>query len=130
MQILMIAGTVGKDATLRTTQGGDDVLSFSVAVDNGKDKDGNRRDATWYDASMWGKRARSLRDHIVKGTKLTLTGRPTARAHEGKVYLGISVDDLTFQGGAPQRDTPREQPSGMGAGGRQSVNDMDEEIPF
>ena len=99
MQILMIAGNVGKDAVLRRTGGGDAVLGFSLAVDNGKDKNGNKRDSTWYDCSVWGKRAESLERYITKGSKLALTGRPTAREHEGKVYMGISVNELTFMGG-------------------------------
>jgi len=128
MQSLTIAGNVGKDATHRTTQNGDSVLSFSLAVDNGKDKDGNRRDATWFDCSIWGKRADSLKSHIVKGTKLVLSGRPTARAHDGKAYLGISVSELTFMGGTePSRSQagadpePRREPSRA---------DLDDEIPF
>lgn len=100
MQILTIAGNVGKDAVLRRTQGGDAVLGFSLAVDNGKDKDGNSRPATWFDCSVWGKRAEALEKHIVKGTKLALAGRPSARAHEGKAYLGITVEQLTFMGSA------------------------------
>ena len=103
MQVLIIAGNVGKDAELRRTNSGDAVLGFSLAVDNGKDKNGNKRDATWYDCSIWGKRAESLQNYITKGTKLTLTGRPTAREHNGKAYLGISVNDLTFMGGSQQR---------------------------
>ena len=37
---MTIAGNVGKDAVLRRTGNGDSVLSFSVAVDQGKDKNG------------------------------------------------------------------------------------------
>lgn len=118
MQKLIIAGNVGKDAELRRTQGGDAILNFSLAVDNGKDKP-----ATWYDASIWGKRGESLEAHIKKGNKLTLIGKPTVRVHEGKAYLGIMVDDLTFMGGA--------KGDGYGAGGRPSArDDMDSEIPF
>jgi len=87
-------------AVTQNFNNGDAVLGFSVAVDNGKDKSGNKRDATWFDCSIWGKRAESLERHITKGSKLTLTGRPTAREHNGKVYLGISVNDLTFMGGS------------------------------
>ena len=132
MQILMIAGSVGKDATLRRTQGGDAVLSFSLAVDNGKDRDGNRRNSTWYDCSIWGKRAESLERMITKGTKLVLTGRPGAREHSGKAYLQISVDQLTFQGGGERRDNSGSQDygdSGYGAGGRPS-DDLGDDIPF
>lgn len=105
MQQLTIAGNVGKDAVLRRTQGGDAVLGFSLAVNNGRDKDGNDRPATWYDCSIWGKRAESLERHITKGTKMVLQGRPSARAHEGKAYLQISVDELEFMGGGSQSDS-------------------------
>lgn len=126
MQILTIAGTVGKDAVLRTTQGGEPVLSFSLAVDNGKDANGNKRDATWFDCSIWGKRATSLQNHIAKGSKLTLSGRPTARAHDGKAYLGLTVNELSFQGGGQRQD---DEPRGNQGGS--SRNDMDDsEIPF
>jgi len=125
MQQLIIAGNVGKNAELRRTQSGDAVLGFSLAVDNGKDASGNKRDATWYDCSIWGKRAESLQNHITKGTKRVLTGRPTAREHNGKAYLGISVNELTFMGGgseggtqyrehdAPQQHQPRELPDDL-----------------
>lgn len=113
MQVLIIAGNVGKDAVLRRTQNGDAVLSWTLAVDNGKDAQGNRRDSTWYDCSLWGKRAEALERHIVKGSKLTLQGTPTVRAHDGKAYLGIRVQELTF-GGSPRGDN---QQQGQGHGG-------------
>lgn len=135
MQQLTIAGNVGKDPILRTTQGGDSVLGFSLAVDNGKDANGNKRDATWYDCALWGKRATALQGHISKGTKLVLTGRPTVREHEGKAYLGISVDGLTFMGGGKsdggeQRGYDQSPPSGQGAPSGGERNDMDDNIPF
>jgi len=140
MQTLIIAGNVGKDAELRNTQGGESVLNFTVAVSNGKDKDGNDRPATWFDCSLWGKRADSLKSYITKGSKLTVRGRPTARAHDGKAYLGLTVDDLTFMGSTGQRDdssqrqssqaraADRSQRPGGGYGGGRS--DLDDEIPF
>ena len=108
MQTLIIAGTVGRDAALRQA-GGKDVLNFSVAVDNGKDKSGEKRQPTWIDCALWGDRAAKLERHITKGKKLTLTGRPTVRAHEGKAYLGMDVSDFTFQGGGESNDSFRGQ---------------------
>lgn len=153
MQKLVIAGNVGKDAVLRRTQSQDAVLNFTLAVDNGKDASGNDRPATWYDCSIWGKRGEALERHITKGKKLTLFGRPTARAHDGKAYLGISVDDVTFQGGgSPSGDRGQsgggydQSPEGYGGhhsqgshgggygraptGGAGGAADMDDEIPF
>lgn len=132
MELLIIAGTVGKDAELRRTGNGDAVLGFSVAVDLGKDKSGNKREAKWYDASIWGKRAESLQSYITKGTKLTLQGRPTAREHNGKAYMGIVVGEISFQGGSQQRQT-----DGGGYrtadgydGGSSHDPSLDDEIPF
>lgn len=132
MQRLFIAGNVGKDAELRHTTGGDAVLGFTVAVDNGKDKP-----ATWYDAAIWGKRGEAVASYIRKGMKITLIGRPTVRVHEGKPYLGISVDDFTFQGGGKRDDetAPGDYPPPSGGskpptGGAGGVNDIEDEIPF
>lgn len=130
MQTLIIAGTVGRDAELRRTNNGDPVLGFSVAVDNGKDKSGNKRDATWFDCSVWGKRAESLERHITKGSKLTLTGRPTAREHNGKVYLGIAVNDLTFMGGSNGSSGSRDDGYGQRQDQGYQSNDLDDDLPF
>lgn len=133
MQKLIIAGNVGKDAVLRRTQAGDPVLGFSVAVNNGKDKDGNERPATWFDCSIWGKRAESLERHITKGTKLTLEGRPTCREHDGKAYLGVSVNDLTFMGGGSRSEGGgymADQSGGDAPAGGYGGADLDDEIPF
>ncbi len=123
----MIAGNVGKDAQLRTLDSGDKVLNFSVAVSNGKDKDGNRRDSTWFDCALWGKRAESLERYITKGTRLVVTGRPQAREYEGKVYLGCRVDELTMLGGGSDRGE-----GGGSSSGQQTPppDDVDDEIPF
>lgn len=104
MQMLIIAGNVGKDAVLRRTNNGDAVLSFNVAVDNGKDKSGNRRDSTWVRCSIWGKRAESLENFVKKGAKLTLTGRPGVDVYEGNASLTLSVQELTFMGGNQTRE--------------------------
>lgn len=150
MQVLIIAGNVGKDAVLRRTQDGEPVLGFSLAVDNGKDRDGNPRQSTWYDCAVWGKRGEALQHHIVKGLRLTLSGRPTAREHDGKAYLGIAVDELTFMGGGNSDRDERSDRSGGDYGARSSggeasqqsqpqrqpaqapqfSRDMDDDIPF
>lgn len=136
MQVTMIAGNVGKDAELRRTGNGDAVLGFSVAVDNGKDKNGNKRDSTWYRCSVWGKRAESLERYITKGSKLVLSGRPGVNIYEGRGSLTLSVQELTFMGGSQDRqdggsgsrdDGYGQDRDGGYGGGR---DDLDEEIPF
>ncbi len=123
---MTVAGNVGRDAQLRRTQGGDPVLGFSVAVDMGKDKNGNKRDAVWVKCSIWGKRAESLETYITKGTKLVLTGRPGVDVYEGKGSLTLSVNDLTFMGGSQQRSD--EDRGGYDA--PPPGEDIDSDIPF
>lgn len=122
MLTMTIAGNVGKDAVLRNTQGGDPVLGFSIAIDNGKDKNGNKRDSTWVQCSIWGKRADTLSSHIVKGTKLVVSGKPSVDVYEGKGRLTLSVQDLTFMGGTKERSEQESQTN--------SRADLDDEIPF
>lgn len=130
MQKLIISGNVGKDAVLRRTQDGEPVLGFSLAVSNGKDRDGNDRPATWYDCSMWGKRGEGLSNHIKKGTRLILEGRPTARVHDGKAYLGINVDELEFTGGSSgERQERQPEPQRWDSYGNMH-DDMNDEVPF
>lgn len=121
MNRLIIAGTVGKDAVLRRTQNGDPILGFSVAVDNGKDKE-----STWYDASIFGKRGQALENYIIKGTKLTLSGRPTVRVHEGKAYLGVMVDDIALQGGGKAQSRQESDSYGNSP----AHFDLDDAVPF
>jgi single-strand DNA-binding protein len=119
----MIAGNVGKDAVLRRTGNGDAVLGFSVAVDNGKDKNGNKRDSTWYSCSIWGKRAESLENYIKKGTKLALTGRVGVDVYEGRGSLTLNVSELTFQGGGQQGEQ-------RGYDAPPVNDDLGDDIPF
>jgi single-strand DNA-binding protein len=123
MQKLTLAGTIGRDGELRQTQGGEPVLGFSLAVDNGKDKNGQKRDATWYDCTFWGKRATSLEPYMKKGMKLALTGRPTVRVHNDKPYLGCSVDDFTFMGGGDRSQSTQQKVD-------YNAPVSDDEIPF
>lgn len=133
MQIITIAGNVGKDPVLRRNQGGDPILGFSVAVNNGKDVP-----PTWYDVSIFGKRAMTLDPLIGKGSRLTVNGRFSTREHEGKTYLQVNASEITLQGGSQQsgqqsrqsqqsrkQDEPQRQ-----TGGGSFTQDMDDDIPF
>ncbi len=126
MDTLTIDGTVGRDAEIRQTQGGDKVAGFSVAVDRGKDRNGEKI-TIWYDCSLWGKRADALGPYVTKGTRVAITGRPGARQHEGKIYMQCSVDQITLLGGGSQREE-RQQPDNYQAPEPSGFGDS--EIPF
>lgn len=123
MKNITIAGRLGKDAVLRKTNGGDSVLGFSVATDDGY---GENKRTIWFDCSVWGKRADALAKHLVKGSVVAVAGDLSTREHEGKTYLTVRVSELTMQGGGERkakadsydRDDPR------------TTADLDDEIPF
>jgi len=130
MKQITIAGRLGKDAELRRTQGGDPVLSFPVAVDDGY---GERKSTMWFDCSVWGKRAEALSSHLVKGMAVAVSGDLGKREHDGKTYLTVRVSELTMQGGVERQDSKpkggmydRDDPRTVGGASR----DLDDEIPF
>lgn len=94
-----ISGRVGRDAELRTTQSGQTVCSFSVAVDNGKDANGVKREPTWVKCSIWGTRAPKMAPTITKGLIVMIQGRPRATSYQDKGQLEISVGDFDYGGG-------------------------------
>lgn len=130
MKAIVIAGRLTKDAQLRTTQNGDKIASFSVAVDDGY---GQNKGTLFFDCSLWGKRGDNLSPLLTKGKPVTVSGDLGIREYEGKTYLTILVNDLDLQGGKPQDsggssggyDQPR---NGAPAGGGRS--DFDEDLPF
>jgi single-strand DNA-binding protein len=103
---LQAIGNITKDASLRTTQGGKDVLSFTIAVNHGN-KDNQRTE--YVDCSIWGERARSkLGEYLTKGTKVAVNGVPGVNAYvtesgEARGSLTLMVDQIELMGGNSQQ---------------------------
>ena len=128
MKNIVISGGIGKDAELRTTQGGDKVAGFSVAVSDGF---GNDKRTLWFDVSVWGKRAETLAPMLTKGGKVSVSGDLSTREHNGKTYLTVRASEVTLMGGGQDRGEPRQerqQPTGGAPAG--GYSDMDDSIPF
>lgn len=124
MQKSTIAGTVSSVRELKQV-GDRHVFNFSVAVSNGKDKDGNWRDSTFWDCAVWDKRAESVSRFLTKGTKIAVIGRTGARAHDGKAYLQLTVDDFTLLGGGDGAGASDQEPQRS-----QARDDDGSDIPF
>lgn len=143
MKTISIAGGIGRDAELRTTQNGDKVAGFSVAVDDGV---GQSKGTIWFDVSIWGKRAEALAQYLTKGTGVAVSGDLGRREHNGTTYLTVRADQVTLLGGGQRNDrqqgdagaygggsTGYGQSGGYGGGagnGMPGRPDFDDEIPF
>ena len=74
MNVFTAVGHVGQDAELKYTPQGKAVAVFSLAIDNGKDQDGEKRPPTWVQCTLWEKRAEALAQHIRKGKIVAVSG--------------------------------------------------------
>lgn len=136
MNLGIFGGRIGRDADLRTTPGGDQVANFPLATDVGT-RDNPK--TLWIDCSLFGKRAESLQKFLVKGNKITATGRVTLDTFKGRDGVERSVLKLIVQeidlhlppkgstGAAPADEgapakAPRPQPGGF--------DSMDDDVPF
>lgn len=127
MKNITVAGNIGKDATTRTTQGGDKVTGWPVAVE---ERNGQDKRTLWFDCTLWGARGEKLAQYLTKGSKVSVAGELSMREHEGKTYLTIRADQVTLLGSGeqrPQRNEDRGQPSQQPS---KSRADLDDEIPF
>lgn len=121
---LSLAGNVGRDATYRQTQGGQELCSFPVAVNIGY---GDNKSTIWVDVTKWGKGSRGLSDILRKGSKVAVTGQMTTREHEGKTYLQCNASDVTIMGGAGERSNDQREPVIKDA---PAYDDLNDDIPF
>lgn len=121
MQIITITGRLGKDAEQKQTRGGDDVTSFSVAVDQGY---GQNKSSNWFRVSLWGKRGASLAPYLLKGAQLTVVGELTIGEYQGKPQFDVRAHDVALQGGR-QGERAQER----GGGSPASQDDLDDDLP-
>jgi single-strand DNA-binding protein len=130
MKSITLFGNVGKQPEPRTTQSGQKVCGFSLAVNDGF---GDNKRTLWFDCSVWGKRGEAIATNVNKGDRLCVTGDFSTREYEGKTYLTVNVNDFSFVGGGKQGggQSQGEQDGGYGSGGGpNSSGDLDQEIPF
>lgn len=126
MQIVTVAGKLGRDAELRRTQGGDAVCSFSVAVDQ---RDGRDKSTNWWRVSLWGKRGEALAPYLLKGVSVTVSGDFALGEYEGKPQLNIRANEIALQGGRSTGGT--DAPSEPQRNSRNApAYDLDDLIPF
>jgi single-strand DNA-binding protein len=101
MQSITITGGLGRDAELKTTQSGDDILSFSVGSSQGY---GEKKSTNWFRCTVWGKRGRTIAQYLTEGTKVTVQGELSIGEYDGKPQFDIRVNEVEWQrkeGGVP-----------------------------
>jgi len=104
---VFLLGNVGKDPEFRTTPGGMNVASFSLATaDRAKDTEGNWTDRTeWHNLVAFQRTAEIVRDYVKKGSQIFIEGKIQTRSWEDKetkvkkYRTEILVNELSLLGG-------------------------------
>jgi single-strand DNA-binding protein len=122
-------GRLGKDSELKFTKNGDAVLNFTVAVNTGY---GDNPKTTWWNCSIFGKRAEALSEYLKKGTQVAVSGAPsndpfTTKDGTQRYDLNLRVSDLTLLGSKGDSNTPKENNNASQA---QPSVDFEDAIPF
>ncbi len=73
MNKVFIIGRLTKDPEIRTTSTGKKVASFSVAVSDGKDQNGQEL-TQYFNMSGWDRLAEIIESYVKKGTKVAVFG--------------------------------------------------------
>lgn len=148
-----ISGNIGRDPELRQTQGGTQVLTFSLAV---SDRKRNPQSGQWEDVTNWipcvvfGNRAESLSKFLSKGMKCAIEGKLrqssyTDKSGQNRSKIEVIVDEVEFLNGSKaQNQAQSQQPNNytnqqqnvpysapqQPQGGYQQQDVYDSEIPF
>ena len=130
MNVITIAGNLGRDAELRYLPKGDAVLNFSVADNQG----GKDKPTIWWSCALFGKRGESLAQYLTKGSQVTVSGSVSERDwtdKEGNARksMDVRVNEIALQGGGQKQDeAPQREPAKREA--PQADPFADQDIPF
>ena len=93
MQILTIIGNLVRDPETRTTQSGNSVCSFTVAVNRRRKTEG-QPEADFFRVSAWNALGENCQKYLGKGRKVCVVGTVSAHAYttqDGKAGASLEV---------------------------------------
>lgn len=103
MKTITIIGNLGANAVVRTTSEGKQLMSFNVAVNQGKDLQ-----PIWFNCI--GTLREKLLPFLVKGQAVCVVGDLNAQVYKGDIDLSISIDKCELCGKAPEQNSQETTP--------------------
>jgi len=115
---VILLGNLTRDIELRTTQGGQALAKFGMAINRKWSQNGETKESTCFvDCTAWGRTAEVLNQYVGKGSPLFVEGRLDYQTWEDKngggkrSKLEVVVENFQFVG------APRSAGAGGGGGG-------------
>ena len=147
---VILLGNLTRDIELRTTQGGQALAKFGMAINRKWSQNGETKESTCFvDCTAWGRTAEVLNQYVGKGSPLFVEGRLDYQTWEDKngggkrSKLEVVVENFQFVGAprgageggeggpAPRRGTQKAAGGeGGGQGGAQGGEVDYGDIPF
>lgn len=123
---ILLSGRLGRDPEFKTTQGGTNIATFSLAVDRGrKDQQGNWI-TDWFNCKVFGKQADTANELLRKGMNIAIQGAAqqekwTDKEGQKRESLVVAVDHFKIldkrDGDQAQRQERQQAPAPQGNGG-------------
>lgn len=140
----IIVGRLTRDPEMRTTPGGQSVVSLSLATNNfWTDKSGQKQEKTeFHNIVLWGRLAEIAGQYLTKGQECFVEGRLQTRTYTGKDGIERRTTEIvgetmqlgsraqgSGQGGSGNRPAPPVQRSPGGNAPARDAAPVEEEIP-
>ncbi len=143
---VILMGNLTRDVEVRTTQSGQSVASFSLAVTRSwRDQNGQQQDQTSFiNCVAWGKPGEIIAQYVQKGAPLLVSGRLDQRSYEDKEgnkrqAVEVVVEDFNFVSSGRGGDSQSAPATSNSSGSKTKdvvIEDIDDkpidlsEIPF
>lgn len=109
MNLVVEMGRLGKDPEVRESASGVKVATYSLAVDNGKDKDGNRK-TLWVDCVAFRGAADFAEKYLSRGKMIAVVGSLDKETYEKdgvkRTNTRVVVNNHFFCGEGKAADVP------------------------
>lgn len=127
MNVLCIAGNLTRDPELRSTNTGKQVASFSIAINEGKDK------TEFVNCVAWEKTAELINQYCKKGDRLSCNGKIATRSWEQDGQKKYATEMIVHQFDFPPKgnqSNPQEDYSQPSQATQEAIDEMEDSIPF
>ncbi len=140
MNKVILIGRLTAEPELKMTTNGNEVTSFSLAVDRPFSKDQEKQNADFLRCTAWNNTAKFICTYFKKGQQIALEGRLQTRQYtdkngEKRYATEILVQNAEFCGTAPKKDGTGQNTAPAEGYSNASGSDFDEmaddeDLPF
>ena len=104
---VILVGRLTREIELKSTTNGNQYAEFDIAVGNGKDKEGNKREVDFINCVAWNKSAENLSVYLHKGNRVAIEGRLKVDKYqnekgENKYKTYVRVESYEFLESKPK----------------------------